>query len=38
MDEELLRKIKDTNLLHKKYVQMIEEYTDKNKQVNEEFN
>jgi hypothetical protein len=39
MDEELLRKIKDASSLHKKYVQMMEEeYTDKDKQVNEDFN
>jgi len=38
MDEELLRKIKDVSSLHKKYVQMMEEYTYKNKQVNEDFN
>jgi len=38
MDEELLRKIKDASSLHKKYVQMMEEYTYKNKQVNEDFN
>ena len=38
MDEELLRKIKDTRSLHKKYVQMMEEYTNNNKQVNGDFN
>ena len=38
MNEELLRKIKDASSLHKKYVQMMKEYTDKNKQANEDFN
>ena len=38
MDEELNRKIKETKSLHEKYVQMMEEYLNKNKIVNEDFN
>jgi len=38
MDKKLFIKMKEAKSLHEKYVQMIDEYINKNKQVNEDFN
>ncbi len=38
MDEELNRKIKEAKSLHEKYVQMMEEHTEKKNVTDEDFN
>ncbi len=38
MDEALSRKIKEARSLHEKYVQMMEDYTNKENMTDEDFN